>query len=70
MMRLPSSQPAGVRTVEWVRGHHLNWVVDEAEHYYYSWFDAPKKGGPGLRNCSATQTNTTDCFPSVGITTP
>jgi len=46
MMR-PSSLPLWPRTVEWLRAHHGNWAVDEAEHYYYSW-TAPAKGGPQL----------------------
>lgn len=70
MVRLPSNEPVGVRTVEWVRLHHLSWLVDDAERVYYGWWNAPKKGGPGLKNCSATTTNTTGCFPTVGITTP
>ncbi|HUZ98696.1 MAG TPA: phosphodiester glycosidase family protein [Gaiellaceae bacterium] len=40
----PSSLPVGVRSVEWLRTHHANWLVDEAEHVYYTW-NAPKKGG-------------------------
>jgi Phosphodiester glycosidase len=44
----PSSLPLGVRTVEWLRMHHLNWLVDEAEHVYYTW-QTPAKGGPQLR---------------------
>ncbi|HEY2541418.1 MAG TPA: phosphodiester glycosidase family protein [Gaiellaceae bacterium] len=44
----PSSLPLGVRSVEWLRGHHMNWLVDEAESVYYRW-KAPKKGGPQLR---------------------
>jgi Phosphodiester glycosidase len=43
----PSSLPLGVRTVEWMRMHHLNWLVDKAEHVYYTW-QAPAKGGPQL----------------------
>jgi hypothetical protein len=43
----PSSLPVGVRSVEWLRTHHGNWLVDEVEHIYYSW-KAPKKGGPQL----------------------
>jgi hypothetical protein len=70
MMQLPSNEPVGVRTVEWVRLHHLSWLVDDAERVYYGWWNAPKKGGPGLKNCAATTTNTTGCFPTVGITTP
>ena len=27
----PSSLPLGVRSVEWLRGHHGNWLVDEVE---------------------------------------
>jgi hypothetical protein len=46
MMR-PSSLPLWPRSVEWLREHHGNWLVDEVEHYYYSW-KAPKKGGPQL----------------------
>ena len=44
----PSSLPLGVRSVEWLRTHHGNWIVDEAEQIYYSW-NAPKKGGPQLK---------------------
>lgn len=44
----PSSLPLGVRSVEWLRSHHMNWFVDEAESVYYSW-KAPTKGGPQLK---------------------
>jgi hypothetical protein len=44
----PSSLPLGVRSVEWLRMHHFNWLVDNAEHVYYSW-RAPSKGGPQLK---------------------
>jgi hypothetical protein len=46
-MMKPSSLPLWPRSVEWLRAHHGNWLVDEVEHYYYSW-KAPKKGGPQL----------------------
>ena len=46
MMR-PSSLPLWPRSVEWLRAHHGNWLVDEVEHYYYSW-QAPDPGGPQL----------------------
>ena len=46
-MTQPSSLPLWPRSVEWVRQHHGNWLVDEVEHYYYSW-KAPHKGGPQL----------------------
>jgi hypothetical protein len=58
-MAKPSSLPLGVRSVEWVRIHHGNWLVDEVEHVYYGWWKAPKKGGPQLRT-----------LPSVGLTAP
>jgi hypothetical protein len=45
----PSSLPLGVRSVEWLRSHHGNWLVDEAESIYYG-FKAPRKGGPQLRS--------------------
>ena len=44
----PSSLPLGIRTVEWLRQNHGNWLVDEAESIYYRW-KAPKKGGPQLK---------------------
>ena len=46
-MLLPSSLPVGVRSVEWLRNHHANWLVDEVERIYYTW-NQPKKGGPQL----------------------
>jgi len=54
-MLQPSSLPLWPRSVEWLRAHHGNWVVDEIEHYYYTW-KAPKKGGPQLAS-----------LPTVGI---
>src|SRR5438132_6841847 len=51
----PSSLPLGVRTVEWVRAHNGNWIVDKTEHLWYSW-RSPKKGGPQLKS-----------LPSVGV---
>jgi Phosphodiester glycosidase len=32
--------------------NHFNWLVDEAEHVYYTW-KAPKKGGPQLKTLPA-----------------
>jgi hypothetical protein len=52
MAVLPSSLPLGVRTVEWLRMHHLNWLVDDVEHIYYTW-KTPKKGGPQLKTLPA-----------------
>jgi Phosphodiester glycosidase len=51
-MLQPSSLPLGVRSVEWLRNHHGNWLVDGVEHVYYGW-KAPKKGGPQLRSLPA-----------------
>ena len=48
----PSSLPLGVRSVEWLRAHHGNWLVDEVESVYYGW-KAPKKGGPQLKTLPA-----------------
>jgi len=47
-MLQPSSLPLGVRSVEWLRNNHGNWLVDETERIYYGW-KAPKKGGPQLQ---------------------
>jgi hypothetical protein len=46
-MMQPSSLPLWPRSVEWLRAHHGNWLVDTVEHYYYSW-EAPDPGGPQL----------------------
>ncbi len=51
-MMQPSSLPLWPRSVEWVRAHHGNWLVDETEHYYYDW-KAPSKGGPQLTTLAA-----------------
>jgi hypothetical protein len=51
-MLQPSSLPLGVRSVEWLRSHHGNWLVDEAEHFYYG-MKAPNKGGPQLKTLPA-----------------
>ncbi|HKT43981.1 MAG TPA: phosphodiester glycosidase family protein [Gaiellaceae bacterium] len=51
----PSSLPLGVRSVEWLRTNHMNWLVDEAESVYYRW-KAPKKGGAQLK-----------ALPSIGV---
>ena len=52
-MLQPSSLPLGVRSVEWLRNNHGTWLVDEAEHVYYGWWKAPKKGGPQLKTLPA-----------------
>src|SRR5579884_2082166 len=57
-MLKPSSLPLWPRSVEWLRAHHGNWLVDEVEHYYYSW-KAPSPGGPQLTT-----------LPSVGVADP
>src|SRR6476660_9022277 len=54
-MMQPSSLPLWPRSVEWLRAHHGSWLVDEVEHYYYSW-RTPSKGGPQLTS-----------LPSVGF---
>jgi Phosphodiester glycosidase len=55
MATMQSSLPLGVRTVEWLRMHHFNWLVDDAEHLYYTW-QTPAKGGPQLKT-----------LPTVGV---
>ena len=47
-MMQPSSLPLWPRSVEWLRTQPGgNWMVDNVEHYYYSW-EAPSPGGPQL----------------------
>ncbi len=57
-MMQPSSLPLWPRSVEWLRSHHGNWLVDEVEHYYYTW-KTPAKGGPQLTS-----------LPTVGLADP
>jgi hypothetical protein len=57
-MLQPSSLPLGVRSVEWLRSNHMNWLVDEVEHVYYTW-KTPAKGGPQLKT-----------LPAVGLSPP
>jgi hypothetical protein len=61
-MMKPSSLPLWPRSVEWLRQHHGNWLVDEVEHYYYSW-KAPKKGGPQLEALPALDLKPTSSRP-------
>src|SRR5205823_9970940 len=51
-MLQPTGPPLGVRSVEWLRSHHGNSLVDEVERVYYTW-NAPKKGGPQLKSLPA-----------------
>jgi Phosphodiester glycosidase len=48
-MMEPSSLPLNVRSVEWIRAHHGNGLVDEIEHLWYTWH-RPAKGGPQLKH--------------------
>ena len=58
-MLQPTSMSLGVRSVEWVKVQPGGtWLVDEIEHFYYSW-KAPKKGRPQLKT-----------LPAVGLTRP
>lgn len=43
MMTLPSSESVFPRTVEWIRQHHFDWLVNDVEHYYNTWFKTPTK---------------------------
>ena len=50
-MLQPTSEQWSARSAEWVRSDvpFGNWLVDEGEHIYYT-ANAPKKGGPQLKN--------------------
>ncbi len=63
-MLQPSSLPLRVRSVEWVRDHHGNWLVDEVEHIYYSW-KAPARGGPQLQTLPSLGVPAAGVSPSV-----
>ena len=51
-MLQPSSLPLGVRSVEWLRAHHGNWLVDEDGARLLQ-LEGPKKGGPQLKSLPA-----------------
>jgi hypothetical protein len=63
-MLRPSSLPLWPRSVEWLRAHHGNWLVDEVEHYYYTW-NAPKPGGPQLTTLPLVGIRPTRAAPAV-----
>lgn len=44
----PGTDALGIRSVEWLRSHHLRWLVDDVENYWYS-HHQPKKGGAPSR---------------------
>ena len=57
-MLQPTSMSCGERSAEWVRSEvpFGNWLVDEAEHIYYT-LNAPKTGGPQLKSLPAVGLN-------------
>ena len=59
-MLAPTSMTFSERSTEWVRNDvpFGNWLVDEAEHIYYT-TNAPNKGGPQLKS-----------LPAVGLPQP
>jgi hypothetical protein len=46
-MARPSSLPWKIRSVEYLRDHHMAWAVNDIENWWYG-LHAPKKGGPGV----------------------
>lgn len=40
----PGTDALSIRSVEWLRSHHLRWLVNDVENYWYS-HHQPKKGG-------------------------
>ncbi len=40
----PGNDALSIRSVEWLRGHHFRWLVDDVESFWYSRHQ-PKKGG-------------------------
>jgi hypothetical protein len=46
-MAMPSSLPWNIRSVEYLRDHHMAWLVNDVENFWYS-HHAPKEGGPGV----------------------
>jgi hypothetical protein len=46
-MTRPSSVPWKIRSVEYLRDHHMAWAVNTVENWWYG-LHAPTKGGPGV----------------------
>jgi len=44
----PGTDALSIRSVEWLRGHHFRWLVNDVENYWYS-HHQPKKGGTPSR---------------------
>src|SRR5579863_8143937 len=40
----PGTDALSIRSVEWLRSHHLRWLVNDVENYWYS-HRRPRKGG-------------------------
>jgi len=68
-MLQPSSLPLEVRSVEWLRAHHGNWLVDQVEHAYYTW-QTPAKGGPQLTALPALALPAASSAPAVSSYLP
>lgn len=47
-MAEPSSLPLSIRTIEWIKDHNGDGLVNTAEAIYYSTIGAPAKGGAAL----------------------
>jgi hypothetical protein len=41
-----NGDPFSAKATEWARGHHLGWLVNRAENYWYSHHQPPKGGTP------------------------
>jgi hypothetical protein len=52
----PNSDPISAKATEWARDHHLGWLVNRAENYWYSHHQPPKGGTPRGGLPSAPQT--------------
>jgi hypothetical protein len=67
----PGNDPAGVRSVEWIREHHGRWLVNDIENFWYS-HHKPKRGGApkgGLAVPNTTPNTSPTTGPAKGPTT-
>jgi len=55
----PSSLPLSIRTIEWIKDHQGDGLVNAAERLYYTTIGAPAKGGSGLASLPVFGLSTT-----------
>jgi hypothetical protein len=66
-LNAPGNTPAGIRSVEWLKDHHLKWMVNDIENFWYT-HHKPKTGGAPSGALAATIQSGAD-QPRTSLTT-